>query len=76
MVLEAIFEKGDKIGWIWPFVNIVWCHLSVKIFGWMCIHEIFRVSLNPYGELIFQFSAKFSPGIASVTEGQVLAPFT
>ena len=23
MVLEAIFEKGDKIGWIWPFVNIV-----------------------------------------------------
>ena len=53
-----------------------WCHLSVKIFGWMCIHEIFRVSLNPYGELIFQFSAQFSPWIASVTEGQVLAPFT
>ena len=25
MVLEAIFEKGDKIGWIWPFVNIVLC---------------------------------------------------
>ena len=23
MLFEAIFEWGDKIGWIWPFLNIV-----------------------------------------------------
>ena len=29
MLLEAIFEWGDKIEWIWPFLNIVghhWCY--------------------------------------------------
>ena len=54
MVLEAIFEKGDKIGWIWPFVNIVLPSLLTpkitvrkQIFLksheiWGCLEAIFR----------------------------------
>ena len=53
-----------------------WRHLSVKIFRSRCIVKTFRDQTYIYMEAIYQISAQSETWIDTVSEGEVLAPFT
>ena len=53
-----------------------WRHLSVKIFRSRCIVKTFRDQSYIYMEAIYQISAQSETWIDTVSEGEVLAPFT
>ena len=53
-----------------------WCHLSVKIFCLRCNVKTFRDQTYICMEAIYQISAQSETWINTVSEGEVLAPFT
>ena len=53
-----------------------WRHLLVKIFRLRCIVKTFRDQSYIYMEAIYQISAQSETWINTVSEGEVLAPFT
>ena len=53
-----------------------WRHLSVKIFRLRCIVKTFRDQTYINIEAIYQISAQLETWINTVSEGEVLAPFT
>ena len=48
MLLEDIFEGGDKIGWIWPFLNIVYTGSQPSlVFGQQICSETIKIRPSP-----------------------------